>query len=36
MSIILTPFARTRLFPRPPRANTIHDCTPEEFEQRLN
>lgn len=36
MSIILTPFARTRLFPRPPRANTIQDCTPEEFEQRLN
>lgn len=36
MTIILTPFARTRLFPRPPRANTIQDCTPEEFEQRLN
>lgn len=36
MSIILTPFARTRLFPRAPRANTIQDCTPEAFERRLN
>ncbi|MCD9027478.1 DUF3228 family protein [Luteimonas sp. BDR2-5] len=36
MSIVLTPFARTRLFPRPPRGNTIQDCTPEAFEQRLN
>ena len=36
MSIVLTPFARTRLFPRQPRANTIQDCTPEQFERRLN
>jgi hypothetical protein len=36
MSIVLTPFARTRLFPRDPRRNTIQDCTPEEFERRLN
>lgn len=36
MSIILTPFARTRLFPREPRGNTIRDCTPEQFEQYLN
>ena len=36
MSIFLTPFARTRLFPRTPRPNTIRDCTAEEFEQHLN
>lgn len=36
MSIQLTPFARSRLFPRTPRANTIQDCTPEQFEQHLN
>jgi len=36
MSIVLTPFARTRLFPREPRGNTIRDCTPEAFERRLN
>ncbi len=36
MTIRLTPFARTRLFPREPRANTIRDCTPEAFEQRLD
>ncbi len=36
MRIVLTPFARTRLFPRQPRANTIQDCTPEQFEERLN
>ena len=36
MSIILTDFARTRLFPREPRRNTIQDCTPEEFERHLN
>ena len=36
MSIFLTPFARTRLFPRTPRPNTIRDCTPEQFEQHLN
>ena len=36
MSIVLTPFARTRLFPRQPRGNTIQDCTPEQFEHHLN
>lgn len=36
MSIVLTPFARTRLFPRKPRSNTIQDCTPEQFEVHLN
>jgi hypothetical protein len=36
MDIRLTPFARTRLFPREPRANTIRDCSPEAFERRLN
>ncbi len=36
MSIVLTSFARTRLFPRQPRGNTIRDCTAEEFEQHLN
>jgi len=36
MSIILTPFARARLFPKERRRNTIQDCTPEEFERRLN
>ncbi len=36
MSIILTPFARARLFPREPRPNTIRDCSAEEFERHLN
>lgn len=36
MSIVLTPFARTRLFPRDGRRNAIQDCTPEQFEQHLN
>lgn len=36
MSIVLTEFARVRLFPRTPRRNTIQDCTPEQFEQHLN
>lgn len=36
MSIVLTPFARTRLFPKEPRRNTIQDCTPEQFERRLD
>ncbi len=36
MSIILTPFAVARLFPRTPRGNTIQDCTPEQFERHLN
>ena len=36
MSIVLTEFARARLFPREPRRNTIQDCTPSQFERRLN
>jgi hypothetical protein len=36
VTIVLTPFARTRLFPRQPRGTTIRDCTPDQFEQRLN
>jgi hypothetical protein len=36
MSIVLTDFARPRLFPREPRRNTVQDCTPEQFEQHLN
>ena len=36
MSIVLTPFARARLFPREPRRNTIQDCTADDFERRLN
>lgn len=36
MSIVLTPFARARLFPRTPRGNTIQDCTAEGFEAYLN
>jgi uncharacterized protein DUF3228 len=36
MRIVLTPFARSRLFPREPRANTIRDCTPEEFQRRID
>lgn len=36
MSIVLTPFARPRLFPREPRRNTIQDITPEQFERHLN
>ncbi|MGY0619070.1 DUF3228 family protein [Lysobacter sp. A378] len=36
MSIVLTDFARTRLFPRASRGNTIQDCTPAEFERHLN
>lgn len=36
MPIELTEFARTRLFPREPRPNTIQDCTAEEFERHLN
>jgi len=34
--IVLTDFARTRLFPREPRRNTIQDCTPDQFERHLN
>lgn len=36
MSIVLTPFARARLFPRDGRKNAIQDCTPAEFERHLN
>jgi hypothetical protein len=36
MSIVLTGFARARLFPREPRRNTIRDCTPDAFERHLN
>ncbi|MGB8716974.1 MAG: DUF3228 family protein [Rhodanobacteraceae bacterium] len=36
MSIQLTPFARTRLFPKASRRNTIQDCSAEAFEQYLN
>ena len=35
-SITMTTFARTRLFPRTPRRNTIQDITPTQFEQHLN
>ncbi len=36
MSIVLTDFARPRLFPREPRRNTIQDISAEAFEQHLN
>ena len=36
MSIVLTPFARPRLFPRDARLNAIQGCSPEAFEQHLN
>ena len=36
MSIVLTEFARSRLFRREERRNTIQDCTPEAFERHLN
>jgi len=36
MTIVLTEFARPRLFPAEPRRNTIQDCTPEQFVARLN
>lgn len=36
MTIVMTPFARRRLFPQPARANTIQDCSAEAFEARLN
>ena len=36
MRIVLTEFARPRLFPRVPRPNTIRDITPQEFERHLN
>jgi len=36
MSIVLTDFARTRLFPRDGRLTAIRDCSPEAFELHLN
>ncbi len=36
MRIVLTEFARTRLFPRESRRNTIRDITAEQFEAHLN
>ncbi|RDZ28139.1 DUF3228 family protein [Lysobacter silvisoli] len=36
MSIVLTDFARARLFPREPRRNTIQDIGPQQFERHLN
>lgn len=36
MTIELTDFARARLFPAIRRANTIQDCSAEEFERHLN
>ena len=36
MSIVLTEFARPRLFPREPRRNTIQDISAEQFERHLN
>lgn len=36
MTIALTDFARRVLFPRDPCKTAIQDCTPVEFEQRLN
>ena len=36
MSIVLTAFARTRLFPRDGRRTAIQDCTAEQFERHLN
>src|SRR3546814_5393598 len=35
MSIVLTDFARSRLF-REQRRNTIQNCTPEQFERHLD
>jgi hypothetical protein len=36
MTIVLTDFARRRLFPADGRRTSIQDCTPAEFEARLN
>jgi hypothetical protein len=36
LRIVLTEFARPRLFPRNPRPNTIRDITPEAFVRHLN
>ncbi|MFN7213441.1 MAG: DUF3228 domain-containing protein, partial [Lysobacteraceae bacterium] len=35
MPIVLTDFAKPRLFPREPRRNTIQDITPEQFVEHL-
>ncbi|HQW82607.1 MAG TPA: DUF3228 family protein [Pseudomonadota bacterium] len=36
MTVVLTDFARPRLFPREPRRNTIQDISADEFERYLN
>ncbi len=36
VSILLTDFARRRLFPREPRPNTIQDITADDFQRHLN
>jgi hypothetical protein len=36
MRIVMTEFARPRLFPREPRRNTIQDASPAQFERHLN
>src|SRR3546814_20860964 len=36
VKIVLTPFARARLFPKDGRKNAIQDATPESFERHLN
>lgn len=36
MSIVLTDFARGRLFPRDGRRNAVQGCMAEQFEQHLN
>jgi hypothetical protein len=36
MRIVMTEFARPRLFPREPRRNTIQDTSPSQFERHLN
>jgi hypothetical protein len=36
MAIVLTDFARVRLFPADGRRTAIQDCTPAQFEARLN
>ena len=35
MTVVLTDFARPRLFPREPRRNTIQDISADEFERYL-
>ncbi|HRF55735.1 MAG TPA: DUF3228 domain-containing protein, partial [Aquimonas sp.] len=36
MTIVLTEFARVRLFPRDGRRTAIQDCSAQAFEQHLN